>query len=110
MCHSTSKCLEDQLHFPPPDLSSLGWIGIKTRSTFPLNHIEENHLFLRDNDRVNACLHVKSLQSTKARVEDGHEGLHSRANIPLLFWRDAEASRPGGIFSCQFSGSSQPGV
>lgn len=50
---------------------------------------------------------------TKARVEDGHGGLRSRANIPLLFWKDAEASRPGGYFgdlSCQFSGSSQPGV
>ena len=66
VCHSTSKCLEDQLHFPPPDLSSLGWIGIKTRSTFPLNNIEKNHLFLRDNDRGNACLHVKSLQSCPA--------------------------------------------
>ena len=34
---------------------------------------------------------------TKARVEDGHGGLRSRANISLLFWKDAEASRPGGI-------------
>ena len=55
--HSTSKCLEDQLHFPPPDLSSLGWVGIKPRSTFLLNNIEDNHLFLRDNDgAMHACM------------------------------------------------------